>query len=72
MMRIKDISAGTSHAAMVDEMNRVFTWGLGSYGRNAGVPPHIADYSQYIGGFIGTEILRGFHRKFVFIQTTCE
>ena len=35
-MRIKDISAGTSHAAMVDEMNRVFTWGLGSYGRNAG------------------------------------
>jgi len=32
-MRIKDISAGTNHAAMVDEMNRVFTWGAGSYGR---------------------------------------
>jgi len=33
MMRIKSISAGTHHAAAVDEMNRVFTWGAGTYGR---------------------------------------
>lgn len=44
MMRIKDISAGTAHAAMVDEMNRVFTWGLGSYGRtglNDNIDAHV-------------------------------
>ena len=33
MMRIKSISAGTNHAAMVDEIGKVFTWGAGSYGR---------------------------------------
>ncbi|XP_023340146.1 protein RCC2 homolog isoform X2 [Eurytemora carolleeae] len=33
MMRIKSIAAGSHHAAMVDEMSRVFTWGAGSYGR---------------------------------------
>jgi len=33
IMRIKNISAGSNHAAMVDEMSRVFTWGQGSYGR---------------------------------------
>jgi len=33
LMRIKNIAAGTHHAAMVDEMGRVFTWGAGSYGR---------------------------------------
>ena len=29
LMRIKSIAAGTHHAAMVDEMGRVFTWGAG-------------------------------------------
>ena len=33
MMRIKSISAGTNHAAMVDEMGKVFAWGAGSFGR---------------------------------------
>merc|ERR1712243_234432 len=33
MMKIKSISAGSHHAAMVDELGRVFTWGAGSYGR---------------------------------------
>jgi len=33
MMRVRSISAGSHHAAMVDELNRVFTWGAGSYGR---------------------------------------
>jgi len=33
MMRIKDISAGTHHAAMVDELGKVFSWGNGAYGR---------------------------------------
>jgi len=33
MMRIKSISAGTNHAAMVDEMGKVFGWGAGSFGR---------------------------------------
>merc|ERR1711915_1154670 len=33
MMRIKSISAGTNHAAMVDEMGKVFSWGCGSFGR---------------------------------------
>ena len=33
MMRIKSISAGTNHAAMVDEMGKAFAWGAGSFGR---------------------------------------
>ena len=33
MMRIKDISAGSHHAAMVDELGKVFAWGAGAYGR---------------------------------------
>jgi len=33
MGRIKNIAAGSHHAAMVDEMSRVFTWGAGDYGR---------------------------------------
>ena len=33
MMKIRDFSAGSHHAAMVDELGRVFTWGAGSYGR---------------------------------------
>ena len=33
MMRIKDISAGSQHAAMVDELGKAFAWGAGSYGR---------------------------------------
>ena len=32
-MKIRDFSAGSHHAAMVDELGRVFTWGAGSYGR---------------------------------------
>ena len=37
MMKIRDFAAGSHHAAMVDELGRVFTWGAGSYGRY--VPP---------------------------------
>ena len=33
MMKIRDFAAGSHHAAMVDELGRVFTWGAGSYGR---------------------------------------
>lgn len=33
MMRIKDISAGSHHGAMVDELGKVFSWGAGAYGR---------------------------------------
>jgi len=33
MMKIRSISAGTNHAAMVDEMGKVFAWGAGSFGR---------------------------------------
>ena len=33
MMRIKDISAGSNHGAMVDELGKVFSWGAGTYGR---------------------------------------
>jgi alpha-tubulin suppressor-like RCC1 family protein len=33
MMKIRDMSAGSHHAAMVDELGRVFSWGAGSYGR---------------------------------------
>ena len=33
MMRIKDISAGSQHAAMVDELGKAFSWGAGAYGR---------------------------------------
>ena len=34
MMKIRDFAAGSHHAAMVDELGRVFTWGAGSYGRS--------------------------------------
>jgi len=33
LMRIKSISAGTNHAAMVDELGKAFAWGAGSFGR---------------------------------------
>jgi len=33
MMKIRSISAGSHHAAMVDEMGKVFAWGAGSFGR---------------------------------------
>ena len=33
-MKIRDFAAGSHHAAMVDELGRVFTWGAGSYGRS--------------------------------------
>lgn len=33
MMKIKSISAGSHHAAMVDELGRVFAWGAGTFGR---------------------------------------
>jgi len=33
MMKIRSISAGSHHAAIVDEMGRVFAWGAGPYGR---------------------------------------
>ena len=32
MLKARDISAGSHHAAMVDELDRVFTWGQGSFG----------------------------------------
>lgn len=32
MLKARDISAGSHHAAMVDELDRVFTWGQGRYG----------------------------------------
>lgn len=49
MMRIKNISAGSHHAAMVDELNRVFTWGAGSYGRtglNENIDTHVPTWVQ--------------------------
>jgi len=33
MMKIRSISAGTNHAAIVDELGKVFSWGAGSFGR---------------------------------------
>ena len=36
MMKIRSISAGSHHAAMVDELGRVFSWGAGTYGRTGG------------------------------------
>jgi len=33
MGRVKNMSAGSHHAAVTDENGRVFTWGSGSYGR---------------------------------------
>lgn len=33
MMKIRGITCGSHHAAMVDELGRVFSWGAGSYGR---------------------------------------
>ena len=40
MMKIRDFSAGSHHAAMVDELGRVFTWGAGSYGRLVIIIPY--------------------------------
>jgi len=33
MMRVRDISAGSHHATLVDELGKVFSWGAGSFGR---------------------------------------
>jgi len=49
MLKIKSIAAGTHHAAMVDEMGRVFTWGAGSYGRtglNDNMDTHVPTWVQ--------------------------